>query len=90
MPRRAGRLAPLIALLLALLPAASCGSESGREAGIAPEELAARVEAGQAPLVLDVRSREEFASGHVPGALNIPYDELPARTAELGRPSPSE
>ena len=37
-----------------------------------------------APLVLDVRSPEEFASGHVPGARNVAYDEVATRLAELG------
>jgi NADPH-dependent 2,4-dienoyl-CoA reductase/sulfur reductase-like enzyme/rhodanese-related sulfurtransferase len=33
--------------------------------------------------LLDVRTREEFAAGHVPGAVNIPVDELRARLGEL-------
>ena len=33
--------------------------------------------------VLDVRPAEEFAAGHVPGAVNIPIDELARRLAEL-------
>jgi len=42
-------------------------------------------------LVLDVRSAREFASGHVPGALNIPHTELRGRLDEVraaadGRP----
>ena len=37
--------------------------------------------------VVDVRTPEEFAGGHVPGAINIPYDQLPARAAEIGPPS---
>ena len=36
-----------------------------------------------APFVLDVRTPEEFASGHVPGAVNIPYDQVPSRLAEI-------
>jgi rhodanese-related sulfurtransferase len=32
---------------------------------------------------LDVRTAEEFAAGHVPGARNIPVAELQARIAEL-------
>jgi rhodanese-related sulfurtransferase len=35
-------------------------------------------------LLLDVRTAEEFASGHVDGAINIPVDRLPARLAEIG------
>jgi len=34
--------------------------------------------------VLDVRTAMEFEGGHVPGAVNIPYDQVGARTAELG------
>ena len=35
--------------------------------------------------VLDVRPPEEFASGHVPGAVNIPVDQLARRLRELPR-----
>jgi rhodanese-related sulfurtransferase len=34
--------------------------------------------------VVDVRTAEEFTAGHVPGAINIPYDQLPRRAAEIG------
>jgi rhodanese-related sulfurtransferase len=34
-------------------------------------------------LVLDVRSPEEFAQGHVPGAVNIPQDQVALRLAEV-------
>ena len=34
-------------------------------------------------LVLDVRTPEEFASGHVPGAVNIPHTELADRLSEV-------
>lgn len=33
--------------------------------------------------VVDVRTREEYALGHVPGAVNIPIDELEGRVSEL-------
>jgi rhodanese-related sulfurtransferase/DNA-binding transcriptional ArsR family regulator len=35
--------------------------------------------------VLDVRPQEEFAAGHVPGAVNIPVQELQKRLGELPR-----
>ena len=40
------------------------------------------------PLVLDVRTPEEFAAGHIRNAVNVPVDELRSRLAELpkGRP----
>lgn len=46
------------------------------------EALRARLRAGDV-VVLDVRPPEEFAAGHVPGAVNVPPDELEARLAEL-------
>lgn len=27
-------------------------------------------------LIIDLRDKEEYDSGHIPGAINIPYDEL--------------
>jgi NADPH-dependent 2,4-dienoyl-CoA reductase/sulfur reductase-like enzyme/rhodanese-related sulfurtransferase len=36
------------------------------------------------PLIVDVRTPEEYAGGAYPGALNIPLDELPHRIYELG------
>lgn len=35
-------------------------------------------------ILLDVRTPEEFGSEHVPGALNVPLQELTARLHELG------
>lgn len=49
-----------------------------------PAEARRHVEAGA--LLVDVRSPEEFASGHLPGAVNIPVEELPKRLEELGSP----
>jgi len=34
-------------------------------------------------VILDVRNPDEFSSGHIPGAINIPLPELPQRQAEL-------
>ena len=52
------------------------------------EELLA-VPAGQArPLVLDVRTPEEFAAGHIPDAVSLPIDELRGRLDELPRDRP--
>lgn len=46
------------------------------------EELLRRVRSGAAT-VIDVRPREEYAAGHIPGAVSIPLDELAGRLAEL-------
>ena len=34
------------------------------------------VQAADAPLWIDVRAPEEFAAGHLPGAINIPYQNI--------------
>lgn len=49
---------------------------------ISREELLHRLGEGSITL-LDVRPEDEFASGHLPGAINIPIDELERRLAEL-------
>ena len=51
---------------------------------VSSQELLARSRQGQVT-VLDVRPPEEFAAGHLPGAVNIPLHELESRLAELPR-----
>jgi rhodanese-related sulfurtransferase/DNA-binding transcriptional ArsR family regulator len=48
------------------------------------DELEARMKAGSVILV-DVRPVEEYAAGHIPGAVSIPHDELEDRLRELPR-----
>jgi phage shock protein E len=51
---------------------------------VTAEALLSRIEAADATLlVLDVRTPEEFAQGHLPGATNIAYDQLESRLGEL-------
>ena len=47
------------------------------------EEARHLLEAEPSLFVLDVRSRDEYISGHIPGAINIPYTELQTRRGEL-------
>jgi rhodanese-related sulfurtransferase len=37
--------------------------------------------------IVDVRTREEYAGGHVAGSINIPLNEVPDRLAEFGNMS---
>lgn len=43
---------------------------------ITAEELTERIQRSQAPLILDIRTKSEYARGHIPGSLNIPLDQL--------------
>jgi rhodanese-related sulfurtransferase len=49
---------------------------------IPPEELRRRLAAGDVTLI-DVRPADEFAAGHLVGALSVPVTELPDRLRDL-------
>jgi len=77
-----------IVLLSALLGACGAGPAADQTgAGTATEvteaEVLTLVAAPDGPLLLDARTPQEFAAGHVPGARNIPYDQVAAHLAEL-------
>ena len=48
------------------------------------QTLVARLRRGDA-ILIDVRPREEYVAGHLPGALSIPLDELASRLKEFGK-----
>jgi phage shock protein E len=50
---------------------------------ITPKELRDLQENVHAPLVIDVRGPEEYEAGHLPGAVNVPADELAGRLTEI-------
>jgi rhodanese-related sulfurtransferase len=81
--RRQVRTRLKLAVALMLAAAIACGPAASGRPTISNAELATKIKQGQAPLVLDVRSPEEFKSGHIPGAVNIPVDELGSRLGEL-------
>ena len=49
---------------------------------VSKDELLERARSGKVT-VLDVRPREEYEAGHIPGAVSIPWDELADRLADL-------
>jgi rhodanese-related sulfurtransferase len=57
--------------------------EAGGVRRVSAAALAAYREQGQVPVLIDVRTPDEFASGHVPGSINLPLDQLATRGAEL-------
>jgi NADPH-dependent 2,4-dienoyl-CoA reductase/sulfur reductase-like enzyme/rhodanese-related sulfurtransferase len=65
----------------------AAGLLRGEHPQVSVEELPAADAAGAdgQPLLLDVRTPREFAAGHIPGAVNIPVDELRSRLGELPR-----
>ena len=72
-------MASLVCLLLACRAVSAGEIES-----ISAADLEARLaQPTTAIAVLDVRTADEFAAGHVPGARNIPFSEIDTRIAEL-------
>ncbi|MFD1068186.1 ArsR/SmtB family transcription factor [Oceanobacillus locisalsi] len=51
-------------------------------AGVSFEELNKRMEKGEV-LLLDVRPKEEYENGHIPGAVSIPVEELEEKLSSL-------
>ncbi len=50
---------------------------------ITPEELKRRLDAGERPVILDVRNPDEYAICQLPGSTLLPLGELPKRWREL-------
>jgi rhodanese-related sulfurtransferase len=60
-------------LVLLLVLATSSAWAAGT---ITAQQLSEKVESGKAPLIIDVRTEEEYLAGHVPGARLIPHDQI--------------
>ena len=58
-------------------------SARGEGARMPQDVLLATMEKGAASHILDVRTTKEYAAGHVPGAIHIPYHQLWLHHAEL-------
>jgi rhodanese-related sulfurtransferase len=72
----------LLLLTMTLIPPA--GLADGPAATITPDLLIERqLVEGPDLVVLDVRNATEYAAGHVPGAVNVPHDQIETRLDEL-------
>jgi rhodanese-related sulfurtransferase len=67
---------------LALLAfALGCADHIGRD------ELLARIRSDAPPPIVDVRSRGEYESSHVPGAVHVPFYAILGRQEDLPQPA---
>jgi phage shock protein E len=81
----------LVVFAIATALAAACTqAPEAKRPTITSAALAEKIRNGKAPLILDVRTPDEYRAGHIPGSVNIPIDELPARLTELGIPKSAE
>jgi phage shock protein E len=79
-----GTLARADAPPVAAPPASASPDTPQAVARISQAELLARLDRkDRESVVLDVRTPEEFAAGHVPGARNVSHDQLEGRVGEL-------
>ncbi len=74
---------PFAAASILLMLLACTGASPGTP-DVTQEQVVGWIEQGNGPLLLDVRTPDEYAAGHVPGAINIPHDQLATRLGELG------
>jgi len=84
-PERTGRYRVWIGLqiiLLMLLPLSAFSADFQTPA-ITAQDLHARQASTDQPLVIDVRDRAEYKTGHVPGAINIPQKKLARQLDKL-------
>lgn len=60
------------------------GNSSGAAApSISARDLLARIDRGERLHILDVRSKREFVSGHIPGAVNVPFNRILLRMNDV-------
>jgi len=79
-----------VAILLGVCLAAAGAAAAQQHAPVdkaakqtSAEQLQQALGKGAKLLVIDVRSPQEFAAGHIPGAVNIPLDDLAKKLAEM-------
>jgi len=67
-------------------PTAILVSEKGEKAmyeQITAEEAKKLMDSGEEHIILDTREQDEFDSGHIPGAILIPYTEIENKAIEM-------
>ncbi len=68
----------LFALMLSALLLTGCGAspKANGYTQISTEDAAALMESEENYIILDVRTPEEFAEGHIPDAINLPNESI--------------
>ena len=78
----------LIFLLLAVMMLTACGQNTENDQGavyvnITAEEAKQIMDSEEGYIILDVRTREEYDQGHIPGAIVIPHEEIAEKAEEV-------
>ena len=82
--RKIKRLLPFVLSLMLLLSCGTPGSSSLGFRQISMDKAVKMMKDEKNYIILDVRRPDEFAEGHIPGAINVPNEEIgTAEIAEL-------
>ena len=78
----------LVFLLLAVMMLTACGQDTEKDQGavymnITAEEAKQIMDSEEGYIILDVRTREEYDQGHIPGAIVIPYEEIAEKAEDV-------
>ena len=68
-----------VSVIFLLLSA--CAGNGGSH--VNPEDLLASINSGNAPTIVDVRTESEYESGHVPGAIHLPFYSVWTRNDDI-------
>lgn len=72
----------LLAVLLTACGQQTNGKEEAVYMNISAKEAKQIMDSQEGYIILDVRAREEYDAGHIPGAIVIPHTEVEERAAE--------
>ena len=78
----------LVFLLLAVLLLTACGQDKENDQGavymnITAEEAKQIMDTEEGYIILDVRTREEYDEGHIPGATQISHEEIAEKAEDV-------
>ena len=79
--RKLKRLLPFVLSLMLLSSCTSSGGSANSYRQISMDEAVKMMKDEKNYIILDVRRPDEFAEGHIPGAINVPNEEI--GTAEI-------
>ena len=74
--RKIKRLLPFVISMMLLSACSAPGSYANSYRQISMEEAVEMMKKESGYIILDVRRPDEFATGHIPGAINVPNEEI--------------
>lgn len=73
----------ILSVLLVVAIGCATPSANNTYVSIGGQEAMERMEKEQDYIILDVRTPEEYSSGHLPNAINVPVETIQAKPSEL-------